>query len=152
MHPQLTHTPPGRSRSTTATRIPSWAARIAATYPPGPAPITTRSKCFMESPSPSDGHRLDSADHLVQEPRGLPPVDDAMIEGEAQVDHVARHDLPVPDHGTVHDLVHRQDGRLRDVDDGVAEQPPDGTDAGDRECSAGEVLRGQRPFPGGFRQ
>ena len=43
IHPQLRQTPPGRSRSITATRILSWLARIAATYPPGPEPITTRS-------------------------------------------------------------------------------------------------------------
>ncbi len=43
MHPTLRHTPPQYFSSTTATLRPSWAARIAATYPPGPAPRTTTS-------------------------------------------------------------------------------------------------------------
>ena len=44
MHPQLRHVPPSaEARSTTPTVRPSWAARIAATYPPVPAPMTTRS-------------------------------------------------------------------------------------------------------------
>jgi hypothetical protein len=44
MQPTFKHVPPSvRLFSTQATFIPSWAARIAATYPPGPAPMTTRS-------------------------------------------------------------------------------------------------------------
>src|SRR2546422_5868290 len=43
MQPQLRQTPPGRSSSTAATDSPSWAQRIAATYPPGPVPTTTTS-------------------------------------------------------------------------------------------------------------
>src|SRR5512145_375343 len=65
MHPQLTQTPPGRSRSTTATRMPSCAPRIAATYPPGPAPITTRSKRFI-GPSLRP-RRFDLQDDVVHE-------------------------------------------------------------------------------------
>src|SRR5919198_3544831 len=37
--------PPTSPFSTTAVFIPSWAARIAATYPPGPEPITMQSYC-----------------------------------------------------------------------------------------------------------
>ena len=43
MQPTLRHTPPQYLPSTMATFFPSWAARIAATYPPGPAPRTTTS-------------------------------------------------------------------------------------------------------------
>ncbi len=44
MHPLSRQVPPMRSsRSTMATRLPSWAARSAAEYPPVPAPITTTS-------------------------------------------------------------------------------------------------------------
>src|SRR5690554_6062987 len=43
IHPQLRQIPPSDSRSTTPTFIPSWAALIAATYPPGPLPMTIRS-------------------------------------------------------------------------------------------------------------
>src|SRR4030095_16160374 len=43
MQPTFRHVPPRNSRSTQATFIPSCAARMAATYPPGPAPMTIRS-------------------------------------------------------------------------------------------------------------
>ena len=43
MQPTLRQTPPQYCFSTTATFKPSWEARMAATYPPGPAPRTTRS-------------------------------------------------------------------------------------------------------------
>lgn len=43
MQPTLRQVPPRYSRSTQATLMPSWAARMAATYPPGPAPMTIRS-------------------------------------------------------------------------------------------------------------
>src|SRR6187402_207870 len=44
MQPQLRHVPPSTGcRSTTATVRPSCAARMAATYPPVPEPITTTS-------------------------------------------------------------------------------------------------------------
>src|SRR5579875_443182 len=45
MHPTLRQTPPQYCFSMMAVLRPSWLARIAATYPPGPAPRTTTSKC-----------------------------------------------------------------------------------------------------------
>ena len=53
MHPTLRQTPPQYFSSMTATFLPSWAARIAATYPPGPAPRTTTSKCSSHAPNAS---------------------------------------------------------------------------------------------------
>src|SRR5918911_735276 len=47
MQPTLRQTPPQYLSSTTATRLPSCEARMAATYPPGPAPRTTTSKCSL---------------------------------------------------------------------------------------------------------
>ena len=47
MQPTLRHTPPSFSFSTQMTFRPFCAARIAATYPPGPAPMTTTSADFM---------------------------------------------------------------------------------------------------------
>ena len=44
MHPTFRQTPPQYFSSTTATDLPSCAARMAATYPPGPAPRTRTSK------------------------------------------------------------------------------------------------------------
>jgi hypothetical protein len=43
MHAQKLHSPPTRSRSTTATFDASWADRDPAASPPAPAPITTTS-------------------------------------------------------------------------------------------------------------
>ena len=47
IHPQFRQIPPRCSRSITTAFMPSWAARIAATYPPGPPPITAISKCVV---------------------------------------------------------------------------------------------------------
>ena len=55
MQPMFRHTPPNLSISTQATFMPSWAARIAATYPPGPLPITIRSKVPSPGLAGNDG-------------------------------------------------------------------------------------------------
>ncbi len=47
IHPQFRQTPPSDSLSTSAVFFPSCASRMAATYPPGPAPITTASKFLV---------------------------------------------------------------------------------------------------------
>ena len=47
MQPTFRQTPPQYRSSMIAVRRPSCAARIAATYPPGPAPTTTTSKCVL---------------------------------------------------------------------------------------------------------
>src|SRR5256885_5006588 len=44
MRPIFKHVPPRNSPSTHAVLNPNCAARIAAVYPPGPAPITIKSK------------------------------------------------------------------------------------------------------------
>src|SRR5262245_32783520 len=46
MQPQFKQTPPSTARSITITRFLSCASRIAATYPPGPAPTTATSARF----------------------------------------------------------------------------------------------------------
>src|SRR5262249_37478331 len=52
IQPQFRQIPPRASRSTSATCMPSWAARIAATYPPGPPPtITTSHVCCASAMS-----------------------------------------------------------------------------------------------------
>src|SRR5579859_4547876 len=47
MQPTFRHVPPMYCFSTIATRPPNCAARMAATYPPGPAPITVTSNRFV---------------------------------------------------------------------------------------------------------
>ena len=50
--PVFTQTPPIiPRRSTTHTRLPSFAAAMAAFCPPGPDPITSRSKSYIGAPS-----------------------------------------------------------------------------------------------------
>src|SRR5262245_45579836 len=122
MHPQLPQTPPGLSRSTTAVRSPSWAARIAATYPPGPAPTTIRSysgMAFAGARSEEERERL-LEEHLqpAQESPREHPVDDAVIAGERDRHRPARHDASLAHHRRLADRADREDGRLGRIDDG----------------------------------
>ena len=48
---------PSGSRSTTAIFRPSWAARMAATYPPGPLPMTVTSNSLAAQALPPLGNR-----------------------------------------------------------------------------------------------
>ena len=59
MQPRRRQVPPqpAGSRSTTAVRSPIWAARTAATYPPGPLPITVTSNSPLAK-SPPRGRKL----------------------------------------------------------------------------------------------
>src|SRR5262245_3113799 len=65
MQPQFRQTPPGRSSSMAATVRPSWAHRIAATYPPGPVPTTTTSY-FTVAMTPRS---CEEAQRLPEQPR-----------------------------------------------------------------------------------
>src|SRR3989304_6072089 len=47
IQPRFRQAPPTLSFSIRATFIPNWAARMAATYPPGPAPTTQRSNSSL---------------------------------------------------------------------------------------------------------
>src|SRR5689334_5982121 len=69
MQPTLRQVPPRYSRSTQAVFMPNCAARIAATYPPGPAPITTRSKVDSDMfyVSQMIGHRGTESTETMQE-------------------------------------------------------------------------------------
>src|SRR5699024_1982104 len=51
MQPTFRQPPPQYCFSLTATDLPSWAARMAAMYPPGPAPRTTTSYCAVTVPT-----------------------------------------------------------------------------------------------------
>src|SRR5688572_8130195 len=66
--PSSVHVPPGRSRSTSATRDPSSAARNAAVTPAGPPPMTARSK--GESLSEFIGPSYGELGHHRGMPRG----------------------------------------------------------------------------------
>ena len=53
IHPRIKHVPPALSASTITVSRPNCAERIAATYPPGPAPTTRtwHDLVFIESPT-----------------------------------------------------------------------------------------------------
>src|SRR4051794_28450645 len=94
MQPTFRQTPPQNRSSTTATLLPSCAARMAATYPPGPAPRTTTSnRCGIGEPSilgvskrrecrvAQEGRRIG------QEFRALLTVQNPVIERKRQGGH-----------------------------------------------------------------
>src|SRR5438477_3123367 len=74
MQPQLRQMPPKCSRSTTAVFMPSCAARIAATYPPGPPPTTMMSK-DVSAKSLSSG----SVSRLLSAPKGGEGIEGAVV-------------------------------------------------------------------------
>src|SRR6478672_5176404 len=95
MQPMFTQTPPSLSRSTTAVLRPSWAARMAQTYPAGPPPITITSKLLATYSSqvgrvgsPDESQRI--LQHALQGPEEL--------RARRAVDHavIARHGEPHP--------------------------------------------------------
>src|SRR5688572_6683707 len=110
MQPILRQVPPMNSRSMQAVLKPNWAARMAAIYPPGPAPMTIRSNefsatfalpfgeivgCgsldFQHEPCGVFEELFDSH----QEADGFFAVDDAVVVGEGEVHHGADGDLVV---------------------------------------------------------
>src|SRR5262245_22122142 len=100
MHASFRQRPPTLPFSTTAVFIPTCAARIAPTYPPGPEPITLQSyllsgmameptRCRMASVLLSRSHRhLDSRHRLDEEPEQGPAYGDDR-EGDQRVRDVA---------------------------------------------------------------
>src|SRR6266496_1836844 len=97
--------PPTTSLSMTAVFMPSWAARIAATYPPGPEPMTTQSywESAMRRPNLTNAlWRLDPAhdpDELPEQPTGHADDRHADHDGEhvggaQQEEREEEHDQP----------------------------------------------------------
>src|SRR3954452_14564797 len=131
MQPTLRQVPPKVfSFSTTATFRPSWAARMAQTYPPGPEPITMRSNVSLmvrrslgevihsrASPVVTVGLEVQQQAARVfdafldadQEGDRFLAVHDAVIVGQSEVHHRADLDLAADDHRTLLDLVHPED-------------------------------------------
>src|SRR5690606_32455103 len=108
---------------------------MAATYPPGPPPMTTTSTPVAMSPTTMSDHlheeqvRLLEISHdAIQEAGGVSAVDDAVVEAQGQRQHAPHHDLPVADHRLLLDLVDAQDGHFGVVDDGRREDAAQGAD------------------------
>src|SRR6185295_17806644 len=119
MQPQLRQTPPGRSSSTVATESPSWAQRMAATYPPGPVPTTTTSKgCVAMRLDQEPQGLFEQPLHVLQEPGAHRAVHHAMIARDRHL-HAAPHaELAVLHHRLLQHRPHREDRALRGIDDG----------------------------------
>src|SRR5690606_29192832 len=126
MQPTRTQVPPrASSLSTMATFMPSCAARMAATYPPGPAPMMTMS-CLeaaidLHLEQDACGVR-DCVLDAFEERAGLASVDEAVVVRQRQVHHRPDDDLTVERDGSLLDSVHPQDAGLRRVDDGRGHQ------------------------------
>src|SRR5690606_27094296 len=123
MQPTRTQVPPRvGSFSTRPTSNPSCAPRIAATYPPGPAPTITTS-CRRAAPSATSDLQEHARRVLagfldaLQERDRLAAVDDAVFVGEGDVHHRAHHHLAPDGHGPLLDRVHAEHARLRRVHD-----------------------------------
>src|SRR5579872_5049011 len=143
MQPQLRHMPPSWSRSTMAVFMPSCAARMAATYPPGPPPTMTMSKFWSairgsfgecgqcvagEMLRYPAGHRF-GADAAVEVDCGLVPVED------------------VPDHVDAVALLRdaRHVTEQGEADAAAAERVLDEDVFNEQACAAGEGAEGEIP-------
>src|SRR5688572_15557490 len=117
MQPQFRQMPPGRSRSMQATLKPSCAPRMAATYPPGPAPTTTRSNfsaMAVSLESQGDGTFQDRDDR-GQQLGAQRAVDDPVVTRQRQRHALPDDDLIVLHHRLLAHAPHGQDGGLGGV-------------------------------------
>src|SRR5262245_17174144 len=104
MQPQFRQMPPGRSASTTATFLPSCAARMAETYPPGPEPTTTTSTCSLAIGLDQETQRrLQRRFEVGQEPGAHGAVHHPVIARERHLHALADRQLAVHHHGLLHD-------------------------------------------------
>src|ERR687892_1674487 len=87
MQPRRRQVPPSRSsRSTSATRFSSWAARSAQEYPPVPAPTTITSNASAIGSGPFVSAGWDGS--VILPPRGI-PVDADLRQTPLQDEHEA---------------------------------------------------------------
>src|SRR5215470_16649324 len=120
MQPMRRHVPPRScSFSTQATFRPNCAARIAATYPPGPAPMMTRSCCFCSMSNFEQNPRriLEQPLNVAEKGDRFAAVDDAVVVSERHVHHWTNDNFPVPDNRPVLNCMHPKDTALRWVND-----------------------------------
>src|SRR6185503_19752961 len=108
MQPMLRHVPPKVPRlSMQALFSPSWPARMAALYPPGPPPMTTTSNCWAISDVQQQALRVFEVFlHAHEERYRFAAIDQAVIVGQRQIHHRADFHLVVDSHRPLLDLVH----------------------------------------------
>src|SRR5215471_9407146 len=143
MQPMRRHVPPRScSFSTQATFRPNCAARMAATYPPGPAPMMTRSCCFCSMSNFEQNPR-----RILEQPLDMPEkgdrfaaVDDAVVVSERHVHHRTNDNCPFSDNGSFLNRVHPENAALRRVDDRRRKQRAVDASVGNRKGSAPELI------------
>src|SRR5262245_6613038 len=88
--------------------------------------------------------------HLGHELIRRGPIDDPMVEREAEIPHRSDRNRVVDDDGTFLNRADPENGNLRLMNDRGAEQAAEATMIGDGECSAldliGAEFLGPRPF------
>src|SRR5262249_39688184 len=118
MQPQLRHTPPGRSSSTTTTDRPSWAQRMADTYPPGPVPTTATSAwCEAIGLDEKPERLLQQPLDVLQEARAHRAVHHPMVAGDRELHAPADAESRVGHDRHGEDRAHGEDGALGRIDD-----------------------------------
>src|SRR5690606_25580894 len=147
IHPRLRQTPPNSPLSTRVTFRPSWAARMAATYPPGPPPTTNTSTSFAKSPTtilPHLHHQqfwvLQELLQPTQEAGSHITIDQAVINAEGDRQDRPDHNLSIPDHRPFGDGPDPENRHLGIVDDRREELPAERPDIGDGEGAALQLL------------
>src|SRR5215218_2044665 len=162
MQPQSTQVPPSPSRSTTAVLSPSWAARIAPTYPAGPPPRKITSKDAMKGEPGREGptdaatwRRASVHEHqrvLNQPPQRLEelgahgPIDDPMVAAHGDA-HAAAHDgLAVDDDELLLARADGEDPRLGRIDDRCELVDAEHAEVAHREGGSGELFRLELPL------
>src|SRR5262245_43758347 len=93
---------------------------MAATYPPGPAPMTTRSYLSAVVVTGLERQRdrlFEDGDDRLQQLRAQRAVDDPVVAGEGDRHDLADDDLPFLDDGDLADVAHGEDGALGRIDD-----------------------------------
>ena len=90
--------------------------------------------------------------HPLQEACGRPAVHQAMVEGQAQPDHLPRlHMIASPDRLRL-DAAHAEDGALRQVDDRRERVDAEHAQVGQREGAAGQLVGRTLAAAGAFGQ
>src|SRR5262249_48261699 len=143
MQPMRRHLPPRScSFSTQATFRPNCAPRIAATYPPGPAPMMTRSCCFCSMSNFEQNPRriLEQSLDVPEKGDRFAAVDDAVVVSECHVHHRPNDNLSFPDNGSILNRVHPEDATLRRIDDRRRKQRAVDSSVGNRKGAAPKLI------------
>src|SRR5262245_13313626 len=143
MQPMRRQVPPRScSFSTQATFRPSCASRIAATYPPGPAPMMTRSCCFCSMSNFEQNPRriLEQPLDVAEKSDRFAAVDDAVVVSERHVHHRTNDDLSFSGNGSFLNRVHPKDAALRRIDDRGRKQRTVDASVGNRKGAAPQLI------------